>query len=86
MPAMTIHLTPNAVADEAHAYYNPDRFDFRFHDDGSVTITPLLWWDDASYRAYQAGAPDAEPEEEVAGIVRATQATLKPDYDDGLPF
>lgn len=33
--------------------YNPERYDAKWNNDGSVTLYPLLWWDDASYIRYQ---------------------------------
>ena len=33
---------------------NPDRNDVKVLDDGSFEVTPLRWWDDASYAAYQS--------------------------------
>jgi hypothetical protein len=34
--------------------YDPARYDAEFHSDGSITLIPLRWWDDASYAAYQS--------------------------------
>ena len=88
-----IHFTPNAVAHKAYENYNPDHFDFIFHGDGSLTIIPVLWWDDASYIAYQAGLVgyniDAERDFEEAmaaeggpaGVIWAAQAMGEPDYE-----
>lgn len=41
--------------------YNPERYDARLNPDGTYTLTPVLWWDDASYAAYQ-GDPQAQYE------------------------
>ena len=39
----------------AEAYeWNPERFDFRWNEDFTeFRLVPLLWWDDASYLAYE---------------------------------
>ncbi len=33
--------------------YDPARYDARLEADGTYTLTPVLWWDEASYAAYQ---------------------------------
>jgi hypothetical protein len=33
--------------------FNPDRFDAVPNGDGTFRLVPVLWWDDASYAAYQ---------------------------------
>ena len=33
--------------------YDPARYDAKNNGDGTYTLTPLLWWDDASYARYQ---------------------------------
>ena len=33
--------------------YNPDRYDAKEQVDGTFTLVPVLWWNDASYAAYQ---------------------------------
>lgn len=49
-----VELTKAEVDAGALDMYDPARFDAKFHADGSVTLTPLLWWDDASYARYQS--------------------------------
>jgi len=48
-----IILTAEEVKAEKYKQWSPERYDFTFHADGTCTITQLLWWDDASYAAYQ---------------------------------
>ena len=55
-----ITLTAAEVAAEKYKEWSPDRNDFRFHPDGTCTITPLAWWDDASYARYQGDDPHAD--------------------------
>ena len=49
-----IELTADDVRNGALDMYNPARYDAEFHSDGSVTLIPVLWWDDASYARYQS--------------------------------
>jgi hypothetical protein len=51
---MSIELTKEQVAKKEHEEYNPAWHDFRWHEDGSVTVVPLRWNSDASYIAYQS--------------------------------
>ena len=50
-----IELTKAQVDDKAHEQFNPERHDFRWHDDGSCTVVRLLWWNDASYIEHEYG-------------------------------
>jgi hypothetical protein len=38
---------------EAASAFNPETHDFFWHDDGTVSVIRLRWWDDASYSKYQ---------------------------------
>ena len=49
-----VELTADQVKGGALDRYDPARYDAQFHSDGSITLIPLLWWDDASYAAYQS--------------------------------
>jgi hypothetical protein len=51
---MDVKLTAAEVKAGAMDNYDPARYDAQFHSDGSVTLIPLLWWDDASYARYQS--------------------------------
>lgn len=42
----------NVTADQLDSY-DPARYDARKNDDGTYDLTPVLWWDDASYARYQ---------------------------------
>lgn len=33
--------------------FDPSRYDARPNGDGTYQLIPVLWWDDASYAAYQ---------------------------------
>lgn len=57
--AQTITLTPDEVKAEKYKEYSPETNDFRWHPDGSCTVIPLLWWDDASYLRYQSDDPQS---------------------------
>jgi hypothetical protein len=54
---------PLVVRAEDLDQYNPARFDARDNGDGTFTLVPLLWWDDASYAAYQAEAGEPAGED-----------------------
>jgi len=54
----TIVLTAAEVQAEKYKEWSPECFDFCWHEDGTCTITPLLWHDDASYAAYQSSWTD----------------------------
>ena len=47
-------LTAAEVAEGKYKEFSPERNDFTWHADGSCTVHPLLWWDDASYARYQS--------------------------------
>jgi len=49
-----VELTADDVKNGALDCYDPARYDAKFHADGSATLYPLLWWDDASYARYQS--------------------------------
>lgn len=49
-----VELTAVEVNAGALDNYNPARYDAKFHEDGSVTLYPLLWWDDTTYARYQS--------------------------------
>jgi hypothetical protein len=48
------------VAAERIEEFNPDQFDIRWNADYTLAeVTPLAWWDDASYLAYQGDPVEA---------------------------
>jgi len=74
--------------------YSSETHDFFFHEDGTVSVVRLRWWDDASYSSYQGDVPLEEgefssPDEPANGDVRSTgiseQSTSK-EVADELPF
>ena len=42
-------------------YYDPERYDAVPNADGTYTLVPLMWHDDASYARYQGDPLAAEP-------------------------
>lgn len=52
-------LSAEQVKNGEHEKYSPQRHDFYWNEeDGSVRVIALLWWDDASYIAYQSDCGD----------------------------
>ena len=45
--------TVEGVTEEELTEFDPSRYDARKQDDGTYTLVPLLWWDEASYATYQ---------------------------------
>jgi hypothetical protein len=54
-----IELSPAQVL--AEQFPNSIKYDIRSNPDGGATCTPVLWWDDASYIAYQCSGME-EPD------------------------
>jgi len=48
-----VELSAAEVQAGALDQYDPARYDAEFHGDGSITLIPLLWWDDASYQSQE---------------------------------
>lgn len=55
--------------------YDPSRFDARDNGDGTFTLIPLAWHDEASYAAYQ-GDPHASEPPPVVSLRDAARSAL----------
>ncbi len=63
--------------------HNPDRFDARDNRDGTFTLTPVRWWDEASYAAFQADPLSDQPaDEELVDLWACARGDFGPDDED----
>jgi len=74
--------------------YSSERYDFFFHEDGTVSVVRLRWWDDASYLSYQGDVPFEEgklyrldePSNEDVRSPRISEQSTSKEVADELPF
>ena len=53
-----VTLNHDEIKADLYKEFNPERCDHRWNiDHTEVVVTPLKWWDDASYLEYQHGDP-----------------------------